>query len=96
MHIKKLLSRYKNSGQLKDRLIINHLISFFNVFYHKAAIKILFFKIDKELHPILKTYLVYLGRCPDTIENLYETTYDLTKIEINPQLLKLLITNLDK
>ena len=47
---------------LKERLIINHLVTFYNVFESKAATRILFYKVEKEFHPILKTFLVYLNR----------------------------------
>lgn len=63
--LKKLFSRYHTGKVLKSRLILNHLISFYNVFEYHAATKMLFFKIDKKYHPYLKTFLVYLSRCPD-------------------------------
>lgn len=64
LHLKKLFTRYETSGILKDRLIVNHLISFFNVFEPRAAIQILLFKIDSKHHVILKTFLQYLNRVP--------------------------------
>ena len=68
IHLKKLLTRYHVNGVLKERLIINHIISFFNVFDPDAAAKILFFKLDSHHHIYLKTFLVYLHRCPDMIQ----------------------------
>lgn len=67
IHLKKLLTRYHVNGVLKERLIINHIISFFNVFEPMAAAKILFFKLDPHHHSYLKTFLVYLNRCPEHI-----------------------------
>ena len=61
-YIRRLFKRYHEDKVLKERLIINHLITFYNVFESKAATRILFYKVEKEFHPILKTFLVYLNR----------------------------------
>ena len=61
-YIRRLFKRYNEDKVLKERLIINHLVTFYNVFEHKAATRILFYKVEKEFHPILKTFLVYLNR----------------------------------
>ena len=45
-YIKRLFNIYKNNGQLKERLILNHLIIFYNVFNVDAGTRILFYKID--------------------------------------------------
>lgn len=63
-YIKRLLRRYKRTGELKERLILNHLISFYNVFDMAAANRMMFFKIEEELHSYLKTFLVYLNYLP--------------------------------
>jgi len=67
-YIKRLINRYLNSGDLKARLLLNHLISFYNVFNTDAATRILFLKLDKEDYPVLKTFLVYLNVMPDVVE----------------------------
>ena len=61
-YIRRLFKRYNEDKVLKERLIINHLVTFYNVFESKAATRILFYKVEKEFHPILKTFLVYLNR----------------------------------
>ena len=61
-YIRRLFKRYSEDKVLKERLIINHLVTFYNVFESKAATRILFYKVEKEFHPILKTFLVYLNR----------------------------------
>ena len=60
-YIKRLLIRFKSGGELKERLILNHLIIFYNMFGIKAATNILYFKIDGGLHPQLNSFLVYLN-----------------------------------
>ena len=60
-YIKRLLKRYQKSGELKSHLLLNHFICLYNVF-DDAATPLLFFKIDKELWSVLKTFLLFLGR----------------------------------
>ena len=69
-YIKRLFNSYRNNGQLKERLILNHLIIFYNVFTLQAGTRILFYKIEKDFWPILKTFLVYLDRMPDKIDSI--------------------------
>ena len=69
-YIKRLFNVYKNNGQLKERLILNHLIIFYNVFTVHAGTRILFYKIEKDFWPILKTFLIYLDRIPDKIDSI--------------------------
>jgi hypothetical protein len=59
-YIKRLFKRYKKTGEIAERLILNHIILMYNVF-GEATVPILFFKIDKEFWPQLKTFLVYLN-----------------------------------
>ena len=68
-YIKRLFNSYKNNGQLKERLILNHFIIFYNVFTLQAGTRILFYKIEKDFWPMLKTFLVYLDRMPDKIDS---------------------------
>ena len=69
-YIKRLFNVYKNNGQLKERLILNHFIIFYNVFTVQAGTRILFYKIEKDFWPMLKTFLIYLDRMPDRIESI--------------------------
>ena len=69
-YIKRLFNIYKNNGQLKERLILNHLIVFFNVFPIQSGTRILFYKIEKSFWQMLKTFLVFLDRMPETIDSI--------------------------
>ncbi len=66
-YLKRLFKKYKSTGVLRERLILNHIIILYNVFGIEAATRILFARLDKELHPILKTFLVFLHMFPDNI-----------------------------
>ena len=59
-YLKRLLKRYHNSGELRERLILNHLIILNNVFGVENAVRMLQYKIDDEYWPVLKTSLLYL------------------------------------
>ena len=63
-YIKRLLKRYKITGELKSHLLINHFIILYNIF-GEAATPMLFYKIEKNLWPSIKTFVVFLDRLPD-------------------------------
>ena len=63
-YVKRLLKRYKNSGELKVHLILNHLIILFNVF-NDATVPLLFYNLEEDLWPSIKSFLVFLNRIPE-------------------------------
>jgi hypothetical protein len=63
-YIKRLLLRFKKGGELKERLILNHIIILQNIFGVEASVRILFFKLNTELHSPLKSFLEYLKYLP--------------------------------
>jgi hypothetical protein len=63
-YIKRLLKRYKNGGELKIHLLLNHFIILYNIF-GEATTPMLFFKIDRELWSFMKTFIVFLGKLPE-------------------------------
>ena len=69
-YIKRLFNIYKNDGQLKERLILNHLIVYYNVFPVQSGTRILFYKIEEHFWPMLKTFLIFLDRMPEKIESI--------------------------
>ena len=69
-YLKRLFGKYEESGDLRERLIINHLTILYNVFGDSAT-KLLFFKLQG-YYPYLKPFLVLLNRMPDKIYNVGE------------------------
>ena len=63
-YIKRLLKRYKNTGQLKTHLLLNHFIILYNIF-GEATTPMLFFKIESELWSSMKSFIIFLGRFPE-------------------------------
>jgi hypothetical protein len=65
-YLKRLLKRYDESGDLKIRLILNHIIVLYNCFGSNTT-NMLFFKL-KEYHSYIKPFIVFLNYMPDSIE----------------------------
>lgn len=63
-YIKRLLKKYKSGGDLKIHLLINHFIILYNIF-GDATTPMLFFKIERDLWPCLKSFVVFLDRLPE-------------------------------
>ena len=85
-YIKRLFNRYREDDVLKERLILNHLISFYNVFENESATRLLFFRVGTEYHSLLKTFLIYLNRMPEQVnENLYSSD-----IKLDEKIIKIL------
>ena len=59
--IKRLLRRYNNGGELRELLILNHIIGFYNTFPGEAGTKLLFYKMDEDLFPCLKSFILFLN-----------------------------------
>ena len=76
-YIKRLLKRYKNTGELKTHLLLNHFIILYNIF-GEAATPMLFFKIEKELWSTMKTFVIFLNRFPQYPKsNFHDVPVDL-------------------
>jgi len=85
-YIKRLLKRYKSTGELKIHLLLNHFIVLYNIF-GEATTPMLFFKIDEQdLRSCLKTFVVFLGKLPE-----FPHTY-IHDLEMDENCLKELIS----
>jgi hypothetical protein len=63
-YVKRLIRKYRQTGDFKERLVLNHVIILANVFGVEATTNMLFFKVDQEDYPVLKTILLYLNYMP--------------------------------
>ena len=82
-YIKRLIQKYTLSGELRERLILNHIILVYNVFETEPCTRMLFFKIKPKDYPILKTFLIYLNYMPDIIKNIDGKTILSSDINID-------------
>ena len=78
-YIKRLLRRYYDTGVLKERLLLNHLIVLNNVFSVEAATTLLLYKIQPDYWPALKSFLIYLNSITDN--DLTEIEHDMIVLE---------------
>ena len=86
-YIKRLINRFLESGKLKEILILNHLIVFYNVFDNKAATRLLFFKIEEKYWSVLKTFLIYLSMMPETVKGIRGKDIISSDIQLNQELI---------
>lgn len=84
-YIKRLLLKFKKNNDLKERLVLNHIIILQNVFGAEACTRILFYKLPKELHTYLKAFLEYLQYLPHEIPEV-----DLNSIISDHRIIKIL------
>ena len=80
-YIKRLLRKYKDSGILKERLLLNHIIILNNLFGPEACVTLLLFKIQQEYWGTLKSFLLYLNMIRDD---------ELQEVESNQEVLDVL------
>lgn len=80
-YIKRLLKRYKKTGDLKTHLLINHFIVLYNIF-GEATTPMLFFKLDNEMWSQVKTFILFLNRLPQYPKtNIHDIQVDITCLE---------------
>ena len=82
-YLKRLFNRYLTAGELKERLVLNHIIVFYNVFSVEAATRILFLKLDKGMYSILKTFLIFLGYMPEVVYGIRDKDIISSNISID-------------
>ena len=80
-YIKRLLRKYYDTGVLKERLLLNHLIVLNNVFGPDACATLLLYKIQKEYWPAMKSFLLFLNVLKDN---------ELKEIEEDKKILEIL------
>jgi len=68
-YLKRLFNRYKETGELKERLIINHLQVLYNLFGSEATTRMLFFSLKKH-HECLKPFLILFNTMPEIVKNI--------------------------
>lgn len=69
-YIKRLLHRYRITGEIKERLLLNHLILCQNVFGVEASTRILFLRCNEKDYSALKTFLVYTSAMPKIVKGI--------------------------
>ena len=79
-YIKRLLRKYHDTGILKERLILNHIIIINNLFGPDACVTLLLFKIQRDYWETLKSFLLFLNILRE--DELIEVEADQKVLEI--------------
>jgi hypothetical protein len=69
-YLKRLFRRYSKVGEMRERLVLNHLVVLYNVFGVEATTRLLFFKMAKSDYSALKTYLLFLSCMPEIVRGI--------------------------
>lgn len=89
-YLNRLFNRYLKHGELKERLILNHIVILTNIFTPEVAVRFLFFKIQPRYHHILKTFLLFLNIMKDKIEGINGSDILSSQIEIDFKVVEVL------
>lgn len=84
-YVKRLLNRYMKRGDLKERLILNHVIALNNLFGPTATVRMMFLKLEG-MESYFKPFLVFLSILPDIVENVNGRNYYTASIPIDPDI----------
>lgn len=90
-YVKRLLNKYEEAGDLKERLILNHVTVLNNVFGTVGATRLLLLKC-KNQYPLIVPFLLFLNMMPDTVTGigLENTTVRLSDVQMDQQIVKAL------
>ena len=69
-YLKRLFQRYRKYDELREQLVLNHLVVIYNVFGPEVATRLLFFKMSKDDYSALKTYLLFLSYMPEKVKGI--------------------------
>ena len=85
-YVKRLFNRYQSTGTLRERLILNHIITIYNVFGIEPSTRIFFNRLDETQYSLIKTFLVYLNFFPEKNFD----GIDIVKIPLDSKIIKIL------
>ena len=89
-YLKRLFRRYRKLGELRERLVVNHIIVLYNVFGVEAATRLLFYKMIKDDYPALKTYLLFLNYMPVVVKGIKGQDIISSNIEVDMKIAEIL------
>lgn len=89
-YLKRLFKRYRKDGDPKEQLVLNHLVVLYNVFGPEVATRLLFYKMVKEDHSALKTYLLFLSYMPEVVKGIKGTDIVSSDIPVDMKIAEIL------
>ena len=87
-YVKRLFNRFLETGELRTNLILNHLIVIYNVVENEAATRMLFFRVEKKFYSLLKPFLIFLNRLPETVKCIDGKDIHTSHIPLNETTIK--------
>lgn len=82
-YVKRLIKRYRVTGELRERLILNHITILGNVFGVESAVRLLFYKLDRDDFDILKTFLLFLNYMPKIVTGIRGSNINSSDITVD-------------
>lgn len=93
-YVKRLFIKYHKSKEIKERLVINHLIVLYNVFGVEPATRMLFYKIIEDDYSALKTYLLFLNNMPNVVKGIKGRDIHSSDIPVDMRIAEVLRNNI--
>lgn len=82
-YLKRLFHKYRKAGELREQLVLNHLVVIYNVFGPEPATRMLFYRMAKEDYSALKTYLIFLNCMPNVVKGIRGQDIRSSDIEVD-------------
>jgi len=82
-YVKRLIRRYRVTGELRERLLLNHITILGNVFGVEATVRMLFYKLDRDDFDILKTFLLFLNYMPKIVNGIRGSNINSSDISVD-------------
>ena len=89
-YVKRLINKYRINRNIKERLILNHIIILANVFGVEATVRILMLKLDPADYPVIKTFLLFLNYMPKFVKDINGLTIISSDIPLDWSLVEVL------
>lgn len=83
-YVRRLFRRYHQYGELRERLILNHIVILYNIFGVPAATRLLFYHTRQDDYTILKTFLVFLSYMPERVHGINGNTIHSSDLQVDP------------
>lgn len=89
-YIKRLLQKYRLTGDIKERLLLNHLVVAQNVFGVENCTRMLFLRINEKDYSALKTFLVYTSAMPKIVKGINGRDIISSDISLDDKIIEIL------